>query len=193
VGGVIFYTELSSPSSNFGPSDGIHVAPFNNGAGGHDLRVLPNPAPTRGIQDLTYAGGALYALTGYGTSGPLQVWKLDPTTGAPIGGGITITGPSPDADGFAILPDGNFLINDGDGSCTYAEYNSATGEAGNSFTVVPTTAPPSTSPICTGVETDGSSLYFQTNFNSFTKTDLTGNVISTTPVASNEVEDVALG
>jgi len=83
VGGVIFYTELSSPSSNFGPSDGIHVAPFNNGAGGHDLRVLPNPAPTRGIQDLTYAGGALYALTGYGTSGPLVI-VIPPPIGAPL-------------------------------------------------------------------------------------------------------------
>jgi hypothetical protein len=191
VGGEVFYTELSNGTA-FGPSDGIHVAPFNNGAGGHDLRTLPNPAPTRGIQDLTYAGGALYALTGYGPSdakGPLQVWKLDPTSGAPIGAAITITGPDPDADGFTILPDGNFLINDGDGSCTYAEYNSSTGIAtGNSFTV------PASPSICTGVETDGSSLYFQTGFDSFTKTDLTGNVISTTNVAPNDgIEDVALG
>ena len=150
VGNEIFYTELSN-SPSFGPSDGIHVAPFNNGAGGSDLRVLPNPAPTSGIQDLTYAGGALYALTGYGTSGPLQVWKLDATTGAVIGGPITI-GSDPDADGFAILPNGNFLINAGDASCSYTEYNSATGAAtGNSFTV------PNAS-TCTGVETDGSSL-----------------------------------
>jgi hypothetical protein len=185
VGNEIFYTELSN-SPSFGPSDGIHVAPFNNGAGGSDLLVLPNPAPTSGIQDLTYAGGALYALTGYGTSGPLQVWKLDATTGAVIGGPITI-GSDPDADGFAILPNGNFLINAGDASCSYTEYNSATGAAtGNSFTV------PNAS-TCTGVETDGSSLYFETDFNSFTKTDLTGNSTSKTSVASNQVEDVALG
>jgi hypothetical protein len=184
VGGEIFYTELSDGCC---VSDGIHVAPFNNGAGGHDLRVLPNPASTRGIQDLTFAGGALYALTGYGSSGPLQVWKLDATTGAVIAGPITISGPRPNADGFAILPDGNFLINAGDGSCTYTEYNSAGQATANSFTV------PNGS-ICTGVETDGSFLYFQTNFNSFTKTDLTGKFISTTSVASNdEVEDVALG
>jgi hypothetical protein len=104
-----------------------------------------------------------------------------------IGGPITINGSDPDADGFAILPDGNFLINAGDASCSYTEYNSATGVAtGSPITV-------SNASACTGVETDGSSLYFQTNFNSFTKTDLTGNVISTTPVASNSVEDVALG
>jgi hypothetical protein len=184
VGNEVFYTELSG--DGFGPSDGIHVAPFNNGAGGSDLRVLPNPAPSTGIQDLAYAGGYLYALTGYYQS-PLQVWKLDPLTGSVIGVPISITGPESSADGFTVLPDGNFLINDGDESCTYREYKPSTGLA----TGTPLSVPGDPS-ICTGVETDGASLYFQTNFDSFTKTGLNGTLISTTPVASNLIEDISL-
>jgi hypothetical protein len=182
VGNEIFYTELTNL---FGPSDGIHVAPFNNGAGGSDLRVLPNPAPLWGIQDLTYANSALYALTGY-DSGPLQVWKLNPTTGSVISGPISVSGPDSGADGFALLPDGNFLINDGDASCTYRQYDSGTGLATGQSLSVPGGSQ------CTGVETDGTSLYFETNFNSFTKTDLAGNLISTTSVAENLVEDISL-
>jgi hypothetical protein len=182
VGNEVFYTEVSgSPLA----SDGIHVAPFNNGAGGSDLRVLPNPAPSTGIQDLAYAGGYLYALTGYNQS-PLQVWKLNPSTGSVIGAAISISGPASGADGFTVLPDGNFLINDGDTLCTYREYNSSTGQAtGTSLSVPGGTR-------CTGVETDGTSLYFQTNFSSFTKTDLSGTFISTTTVTSNTVEDISL-
>ena len=184
VGNEVFYTELSG--DGFGPSDGIHVAPFNNGAGGSDLRVLPNPAPSTGIQDLAYAGGYLYALTGYPES-PLQVWKLDPLTGSVIAGPISISGPDSGADGFTVLPDGNFLINDGDGSCTYREYKPSTGLA----TGTPLSVPGDPS-ICTGVETDGASLYFQTSFNSFTKTGLNGTLISKTTVQSNTVEDISL-
>jgi hypothetical protein len=183
-GTEVFYSELSD---EFGPSDGIHVAPFNGGAGGHDLRVLPNPAPTTGIQDLAFSNGNLYALTGY-PNGTLQVWELNPSSGTVIAGPIGIGSPAAaDADGFTVLPDGNFLINDGDTSCTYREYDSTTGQpTGQSITV-----PGGTS--CTGVETDGSSLYFQTNFDSFTRTDLSGNLIATTNVGSNSVEDVSLG
>jgi hypothetical protein len=181
-GNEIFYSELSN---QFGPSDGIHVAPFNGGAGGHDLRVLSNPAPTTGIQDLTFSNGNLYALTGY-PNGSLQAWELDPSSGTVIAGPVAIAGDA-GADGFAVLPDGNFLINDGDASCTYREYDSTTGQqTGQSITV------PGGS-LCTGVETDGASLYFQTNFDGFTRTDLSGNLIATTNVGSNQVEDVSLG
>jgi hypothetical protein len=184
-GTEVFYSELSG--DGFGPSDGIHVAPFNGGAGGHDLRVLPNPAPTTGIQDLEFSNGNLYALTGY-PNGTLQVWELNPNSGAVIAGPVAIGSPAAaGADGFTVLPGGNFLINDGDGSCTYREYDSTTGQqTGQSITV------PGGS-FCTGVETDGASLYFQTNFDSFTRTDLSGNLIATTNVGSNTVEDVSLG
>jgi hypothetical protein len=182
VGNKVFYTELSG--GGFGPSDAIHIAPFNGGAGGSDIGTLPNPAPSVGIQDLDYANGALYALTGY-PSGSLQVWKLDSTTGTVLAGPIAINS-NPSADGFTVLPDGNFLINSSDASCTYAEYNSATGAPTGS----PITVPGAGS--CTGVATDGTSLYFQTDFDSFTQTDLNGNLIARTSVASNVVEDVSL-
>jgi hypothetical protein len=185
AGNEIFYSELSNL---FGASDGIHVAPFNGGAGGSDLRVLPNPSPTTGIQDLEFSNGNLYALTGY-PNGSLQVWKLDPSNGAVLAGPVAITGinVSASADGFTVLPDGNFLINDADESCTYRAYSSTTGQpTGQSITV------PGGS-TCTGVDTDGSSLYFETNFSSFTRTDMNGNLIATTNVGSNSVEDVSLG
>jgi hypothetical protein len=188
-GDEIFYSELSSANSFFGPSDGIHVAPWNGGAGGHDSRVLPNPDPLKGIQDLTFSNGNLYALTGY-PDGHLQAWELNPTTGAVLSGPIAIAQATPDpaSDGFAVLPDGNFLINNGDASCSYQEYDSSTGQpTGQSITL-----PSADFSICTGVETDGTSLYFQTNFDGFTKTDLSGNVIATTTVSSNTVEDVSL-
>ena len=183
-GSEVFYSELSN---GFGPSDGIHVAPFNGGAGGSDLRVLPNPDPTKGIQDLAFSNGNLYALTGY-PDGTLQAWELNPISGTVIAGPVAIGSPAAaDADGFIVLPGGNFLINDGDTSCTYREYDSTTGQPTGQSIAVPGGS------TCTGVDTDGSSLYFETNFDSFTKTDLSGNLIATTPVASNQVEDVSLG
>ena len=181
VGNEVFYTELSG---QFGPSDSIHVAPFNGGAGGHDTRTLPNPAPSVGIQDLDYAGGALYALTGY-PSGSLQVWKLDPATGAVLAGPIPISS-DPSADGFTVLPNGNFLINTSDESCSYVEYDSATGTPTGFSLSVPGAA------ACTGVQAGGSALYFQTDFSGFTKTDLAGNFISRTTVAGNTAEDISL-
>jgi hypothetical protein len=181
VGNEVFYTELSSGS---GATDSIHVAPFNNGAGGSDIRTIPNPAPSTGVQDLDYANGALYALTGY-SEGSLQVWKLDPTSGAVLAGPIAISS-GPSADGFTILPNGDFLINTGDQSCTYDEYNPTTGAATGSSVTVPGAS------TCTGVATDGVSLYFETDFSGFTQTDLSGNLISNRSVPSNVVEDISL-
>jgi hypothetical protein len=184
VGNEVFYTELCC--GGFGATDFIRVAPFNGGAGGADIRTLPNPSSS-GVQDLAFAGGALYALTGY-NGGPLQVFKLDPTNGAVPGGPVPITGPGQEAsaDGFAILPNGNFLINLSDESCTYNQYDPTTGTA----TGVTLTVPSATS--CTGVATDGTSLFFQTDFNSFTQTDLAGTFIDKTAVQSNTVEGISL-
>jgi hypothetical protein len=184
VGNEVFYTELCC--GGFGATDFIRVAPFNGGAGGADIRTLPNPSSS-GVQDLVFAGGALYALTGY-NGGPLQVFKLDPTNGTVLGGPVPITGPGQEAsaDGFAILPNGNFLINLSDASCTYNQYDPTTGAA----TGVTLTVPSATS--CTGVATDGTSLFFQTDFNSFTQTDLAGTFIAKTAVQGNTVEDISL-
>jgi len=178
AGNEVFYTEIGS--------DTIHVAPFNGGAGGADTRTLPNPRPGVGMQDLAFAGGALYALTGYGTSGPLEVFRLNSTTGAVIGGPVTIVGNDADADGFTVLPSGNFLINAGDASCSYAQFNPTTGAAtGTSFVVAGHSE-------CTGVDTDGTSLYFSTDFGTLTKTTLAGAVISNTSVGGNSAEDITL-
>ena len=182
-GNEVFYSELSN--DGVGPSDGIHVAPFNGGSGGHDLRVLPNPSPGLGIHDLTFSNGNLYALTD-DSNGHLQVWELDPSDGHSLAGSVTIVGSDPNADGFTVLPNGNFLINDFVGSCTYRVYD-PTGH--------PTADPSITVPggVCSGVDTDGSSLYFQTDYFSFTKTDLSGANPVRTYVDPNLVEDVSLG
>jgi hypothetical protein len=186
IGSKVFYTELTS---EFGPTASIEVAPYKRGAGGPDTRTLPNPRPGVGIQDLAYSRGSLYALTGYSES-PLEVFKLHPSSGAVLAGPITITGGGdPGSDGFTVLPNGNFLINDGDGSCTYNQYNGTTGArvAGTEITVPGANA-------CTGVDTDGTSLFFETNFSGFTQTDLSGNLIAHTSVSGESVgiEDISL-
>ena len=204
VGGQeIFYTELvdnqQSPPA-FGPTDLIRVATFNSGAGSADTRSLPNPRPGAGIQDLTFSNGTLFALTGYETDPP-WVYGLNLVTGAVLSGPIVLAGstapviPLPagtDSDGFAILPNGHFLINNGDTSCIYNEYDNVTGQ------LVPTGTinVPGGPTYCTGVDTDGTSLYFLTDFNSITQSDLTGQMTGYTfwdnPGGSDEVEDISL-
>jgi hypothetical protein len=64
LGNFVYYTELGG--NGFGPSAGIFVAPFNNGAGGADIKSFPNPIPGTGIVDLTSDNmGHLFAMTGY--------------------------------------------------------------------------------------------------------------------------------
>ena len=186
IGSEVFYTELSNV---FGFSDAIHVAPYNGGAGGADTRTIPSPRPTAGIQDLADSGGALYALTGY-PSEELQVFKLQPSSGAVLAGGIKIAAPAaPDSDGFTVLPDGNFLINSGDGSCEYNQYNGSTGALVSGTTIV---VPGGTT--CTGVDTNGISLFFQSGFSSFIQTDLSGGLIATQSVSGENqgIEDISL-
>jgi hypothetical protein len=188
VGSEVFYTELTN---GVGPTPAIEVAPYNGGAGGADTRTFPNPRPTVGIQDLAFSGGSLYALTGY-LLGPLQVFKLNPFSGAVLGAPINITGSflgiNPgSSDGFTILPNGNFLINNNDESCTYNQYNSTTGAEISGTTI---TVPGASR--CTGVDTDGTSLFFQTGFAGFTQTDLSGNLKARVAVSGNTVEDISL-
>jgi hypothetical protein len=184
VGNNVYYTELSA---FVGPTDFIRIAPFNGGAGGADIGTLPNPRPGVGVQDLAFFGGVLYVLTGQYGFVP-QVFGLNPATGAIVSGPVSIASPALDgSDGFTVLPNGNFLINSGDSSCTYNQYSPSTGAliAGTTI-VVPGGS------LCTGVETDGTSLFFQTNFNRFTKTTLAGALISSQAVLSNIVEDISV-
>ena len=176
IGGTeIFYTELDEihgPFPGFGPSEFIHVANFNGGAGSGDVRLLPHPRPGSGIQDLTFANSILYAMTGYDTQVP-QVFGLNLSTGAVLSGPVSVGFPaSHDSDGFAVLPNGNFLVNNGDTSCIYSQYNPSTGAfvAGSTMTV------PGNVAQCTGVDTDGTSLYFMADLNNIVRTDLNGNM-----------------
>jgi len=193
-GTEIFYTDLD----RLNPSDAIHVAPYGTeGSGGSDIRTLPNPTvPSTGIQDLAFHGGVLYALTGYPDQ-PLQVFKLNPNSGAPIGDPISIPSPaSSESDGFAVLPNGNFLINDGDQEPVYREYNGTSGTLVSGGLLVDLRA--FGFPHGTGVDTspDGQSLFFLgflSDFASCTllETDLAGNLNRFQGIGSTPIEDIA--
>jgi hypothetical protein len=153
-----------------------------------------------GIADLSFSGGVLYALTGYGaaSTSSLQVFGLNPLTGAVLSGPVTITGmESPDfidADGFTVLPNGRFLINNGDASCSYNQYDPTTGAIVPATTIVVPGGVESVVPFsgCSGVDTDGASLFFVTNFTAITKTDLAGTLITTMPMLYQSLEDIAI-
>jgi hypothetical protein len=103
----VYYTELTDL---FGPTDAIRIAPFNGGTGGSDIggASLSNPRPGCGVQDLAYASGYIYALTGYPSCGSLQVFKIavgSTTWSAPV----TIQGSDATADGFTILVNNGVL------------------------------------------------------------------------------------
>lgn len=186
----IYYTELTG---SFGPSDGIHVAPFNGGAGGADSGVLPNGIPGTGISALTFATGGsttgdIYALTGY-PNGPESVFEFDPSSGIVI---KTVNGSInnlSDSDGFTVLPNGNFLINNGDAVNAYNQYDPNTGA------IIPgTTISVSGSEHTTGVTTFNNDLFFVSNFDSIVETDLSGNTIQsfTLPGTFGEIENLSL-
>ena len=184
LGNLVYYTELTA---GFGPTDFIRIAPFNGGAGGADIGTLPNPRPVDGVQDIAIFKGVLYVLTGYPLDTP-QIFRLDPLTGAVLSGPVAIGAPaSPSSDGFTVLANGNFLINNFDESCTYNQYDPSTGAVIPATTIV---VPGGV--LCTGVETDGVSLFFQTNFDSFTQTDLSGAFIASQAVGANLCEDISL-
>jgi hypothetical protein len=210
VANEVFYTELLTQfvfeedvivDILAGVTDFIRVAPYNGGTGGADTRMLPNPRPGTGIQNLAFSGGILYALTGYlfendvtPASPPLKVYKLDPVTGAVLPGSPVTIGPeaSPSADGFGIHPNGNFLINEEGGSPTYKQFDPVTGAyKGAAFDI---TVPNATN--STGVDTDGVSLlFFATEFTEITRTSLAGVDMGTTVLDDSplpNVEDVSL-
>lgn len=172
VGNTVYYASVSG---------GIHVAPYNNGLGGADLTVFPNPRPSFGVQDLDYSNGVLYALTGYFTGLPI-VYALNPADGSVISSVAIQNHPNTQADGFTVLPNGNFLINDGDASTTYREYNALTGMPASLVITFP-----ATTAFTTGVDynpSDGN-LYFAAEVivggsgaTALLKTTLTGTPVS---------------
>ena len=189
--GEIFYTDLTG---GFGPSDGIHVAPYGNqGSGGADIRVLDNPNPTAGIAALSFHNATLYALAGYPDQ-QLQVFKLNPTTGAVMGSPISIGSPaSEDADGFTVLPNGNFLINDFDTAVIYREYSSTTGTLVSGGLVIDLSSFGFAKGTGVATAPDGQSLYFIANISApqtLIQTSLTGQVIETQPISGTVIEDI---
>jgi hypothetical protein len=93
------------------------------------------------------------------------------------------------SDGFTVLPNGNFLINSGDGNCEYNQYNGSTGALVGGTTII---VPGGT--FCTGVDNDGTSLFFQDSFSSFIQTDMSGSLIAAQPVSGENagIEDISL-
>jgi len=213
--GEIYYMDLSGANA-------IHVCPYGTeGSGGHDTRTIKNPrGDTVGIQDLAFHYDSttgkteLYALTGYSSQSP-KVYEVDPDspngTVTIIGStsGISITGPSSACDGFAVLPDGNFLINDDDASPVYREYYSSGNNAGQQrlpadggqvIDLSPyITPPPGLPPAATGVAVapDGS-LYFATGgtyFGNFyttalIQTNLTTHAFGQQSIGSDSIENI---
>jgi hypothetical protein len=195
LGNFVYYTELTG--NGFGPSTGIFVAPFNNGAGGHDITSFPNPVPGTGIVDLTSDNmGHLFAMTGY-NAGPEVVQETD-GNGNNIGAQVTLhtTGGAnlTDSDGFAILPNGNWLINTGDAINSYNQFNPVTGMEIPGTTIMSHTTGGVACASSTGVDTDGTNLYFDCNFNSIVEDTLAGVFIGVTSTLPNgtDGEDISL-
>ncbi len=214
-GSEIFYTKLA-PGVPPGPSDGIHVAPYGidgSGGDGDDLRVLPNPWPGVGIQDLAFHNNILYVLAGYPDNDPdhhLRVYKVDPVAGTPIDPvhpyiAIAMTYAHTASDGFTVLPWGNFLINDDDGdqgapSTVYREYNGASGALVSGGLVVnlgPTGSMGFSSATGVALAPDGQSLYFVTEITenadrpqTLVHVDMSGNLIDFQPIQATALEDI---
>lgn len=200
-GNELFYTTASGGAV-------IHVTAYGIQGSGDatDSRSFVIPGANGGIAGLAFFNGALYAMSGYGSGGVSpQVWKLDPDTGDVLVGPITITGPASDADGFTVLPDGNFLIDDDDGvnefngfnPPMYREYNSTTGElVANGLTIDLRTFGVLGG---TGVTTDPSlqSLYFAAfrdlNFSqAIVQTDIKGNFLALRQISDSAMEEIAV-
>jgi hypothetical protein len=190
---LIYYTELSN---GFDATDFIRVAPFNNGAGGADVFTFPNPVPGTGVVVLTAdTNGHLFVMTGY-PNGPEVVQETD-GQGNNIGAPVTLHRTSgailTASDGFAILPNGNWLINDGDAINSYREYDPITGNE-----IVGTTLQArNNAGVCgssTGVDFDAASntLFFDCNLNNMVENTLAGGFIANNLFDRGSFEDVSI-
>ena len=101
------------------------------------------------------------------------------------------------SDGFTLLPNGNFLINDGDKEPIYREYSGTTGNLVSGGLVVNLAAFGLGFTKGTGVATapDWQSLYFIADIDSpqtLVQTDLTGQLIGTQLINNNStsIEDI---
>lgn len=166
-----YYTELTS---GFGPTVSVETGPYNGGAGGPDNGGFLNPIPGRGIQNLHFGAAGLYIVSGYPTQAP-EVFIVDPTNGAILNTPVTLA-TDPTADGFTILPNGNYLVNEGDGNSHYDQYDPTTGARIASTTI--TSPCPGSGLVSTGVDTDGTHLFFDCfSAAQIAESDMSGNLI----------------
>lgn len=167
-----YYSELTS---GFGPTLSVEAGPYNGGAGGADNGGFPNPIPGRGIQNLHFGAGGLYVVSGYPTLAP-EVFIVDPVTGVILNTPVTLA-TDPGADGFTILPNGNYLVNEGDGNAFYDQYNPITGAR---ITGTQISAPCGGGFGSTGVDSDGTHLFFDCTINKggVAETNLSGTLIN---------------
>jgi hypothetical protein len=224
-GTEIFYTEYLTRPNNTTYTDFIHVCSYGTEGSGYpfDSRTLSNPdqriddfGNSASIATLTVhydsaqGKNELYVLTGYGLDAPLkaEVFELDPITGNKIGNPVTIQTPiDPEfseyssSDGFTVLPNGDFLINDWDGAiggAVYREYygfNPPPGKTAGTLVTGGLQIDPSKIGsgfyYATGIAIapDGNSLYFMANDYlgnpTVVKTDLSGNPLENKAIGSS--------
>jgi hypothetical protein len=164
-----------------------------NGAGGADITHFANPVPGTGVVDLAGAGGFLYVMTGY-PNGPEVVQKTD-GVGTNIGAAVTLHttlgGTLSASDGFTILGNGNWLINDGDADNSYNQYNPITGAEIAGTTIQAHTTGGGLCGSSTGVSFDTASgnLFFNCNLNDMVEDTLTGAFIANNNFNQGNFED----
>lgn len=172
IGNDLYYTELDGGT---GPSDGLHIASWNHGAGSPDTGLIANPSPGNAIVDVKQFGGFLYLLEGF-PNGPEFVDKIDlsgnllssVTLHTLSGGELT------NSDGFTVLANGNFLINEAGTLPAYDQYDPITGNE-----IAGTMLDPSGCYATSGVDTDGKNLFFSCTFQSgILETDFSGNQLN---------------
>ncbi len=188
---IVYYTELTG--NGFGPTDVIRAAPWNNGAGGADVFSFANPVPGTGVAVLAASGGLLYILTGY-PNGP-EVVQAFTGSGVPVGSTVTLHtlagGLLSDSDGFTILPNGNWLINDGDAVNSYNQYNPVTGNEIAGTTVQGHTTGGALCGSSTGVDNNGTSLFFDCNLNNMVEDTFAGVFIANNNFDRGGFEDLS--
>ena len=132
----------------------------------------------------------LYALTGYPYDAP-EVFELDPDSGTVLAGPLSIASPaSADSDGFTVLPSGNFLINQGDASPLYNEYNGTTGALVSGGLAVDLTAFGFGKGTGVATSPDGGSLFFIADFKTLVETDLAGHLLGFQDISFTQIEDI---
>jgi hypothetical protein len=175
---------------------GVFVEAYGtDGSGGSYSNFLSNPdtrgiSPIPAIQGLAFYSNQLYALTGYASYTP-WVWVrtnlssgnwtfVTALSGGPSGFSCGST-PCANCDGFAILTNGNYLVNDQDGFDIAPVYREYDHNAGTNIASLAIDSSTFGWPRCSGVTCSptNNSLYFAVSSDTawgVVQTDFSGNV-----------------